>query len=211
MCASTDVAHSRAMTLITRQTDRLTRVFGFARRESVALEHTEIGTEHLLLGLLREEQARAGSAGPLTTVGLDNTVPWHEIVRVAEAQSGRASSGDGDSESLPLSARAETALEHAHAVSDEMVDYTIGVRHMLLGLLADQDCGAARTLFALNVDLGELRASAREGVDEDTSARSSAGIGPVVQQLDVVLQALGRLGTRLDAIEARLGVDTGSE
>lgn len=115
---------------------------------------------------LQAKPIGCGARSP--SVGLGTTITWHETVQVAAQAVGRVSNRNGGQESPPLSVRAKAAVEHAVAMSDQIVDFPIGIPHMLLGLLTDDDCGAARTLLAVEVDLDELRARAWAGLEEDT-------------------------------------------
>lgn len=187
------------MGLTTRQTDRAGRVFRIADREAVALTRRHLGTEFLLLGLAQEENEHDGGTGLLTSRGLDASLLRDDIRR----HRGPAAVPDGDA-SRPLSARAKAALGHACRISDDLPDQAVGVRHLLLGVLADRECGAVRTLQRLDVDVDDVAADGWNRIGDDVGPRTYASVSPVLPQLTAIMRMIGQLHARFDAIEARL-------
>ncbi|TVT21880.1 hypothetical protein FNH06_15075 [Amycolatopsis acidiphila] len=205
MCPASGPVHTQDVSVTTRSTDRLRRVFALAEREAVTMGHEKLGTEHLLLGLVREEHDSEGTAGLLAGEGVDADLVRREIAGDAEQPV-----ADARRDSPAFTAAAKAAVDQAAAVSDELVDHTVGVRHLLLGVLDTGECQAVRILHGLGADVDGLRARAYAGIAEDTSARASAGLEPVLSQQMIIMRMLGRVSARLDAIEARLPGDGGT-
>ncbi len=133
--------------------DRLTEhargVLALAQDEAQRLEHAFIGTEHILLGLIRERDGLAAKAIESFEISLDVARGIvKEIVRLrAEANA------DGP----PFTPRAKKALECAWRESLGSGQNSIGTEHMLLGTIRDPDCGAIRLLERLGIDPSRLR------------------------------------------------------
>ena len=132
-----------------------------AQDEARGLGHDHVGTEHLLLGLLRDPTSDATSAL------LEFDVTLEEVRFQVERLFGRgAGSSTGD---VPFSVRARGALEHALRESLAAEDDVIGPEHVLLGVVADPSGGAARILADFDVDKHSLRAAVarRSGAQDD--------------------------------------------
>jgi ATP-dependent Clp protease ATP-binding subunit ClpC len=177
------------MDLTSRQTERVTRVLLLAEREAAHSGHTRLGTEHLLLALARDERDHGG--GLLPGVDVDRT-----RARVAAYGVGYRDPGH-----RPYSPGVVAALAAALRTADEAADPEVGVRHLLLGVLADPAEDAAQVLRALGIDVDRVVTEARADLDADTSPRPYAAAAPVMSQLDRIAAALGRLDRRLVALE----------
>ena len=131
-----------------RFTRRARQVVVFAQEEADTLGHDRIGTEHLLLGLLRtEDQA---TAQILRDVSL-------ELDAVRERVTASVTPGSGRRR-MPFTRAAKRTLEHALEEARALGDNFIGAEHVLLGLLDDPRAGALRILVELKVDPDALRA-----------------------------------------------------
>ena len=132
-----------------RFTDRARRVLVLAQEEARLLKHSYIGTEHVLLGLMRESEGIAAKALEEMNVTLDE---------VRRSAMGLRAVDDSRLGSPPLTLRAKKALELSF---DEVLqlhhDY-IGTEHILLGLLRVDEGVAVLVLSELGVDLAETRA-----------------------------------------------------
>ncbi|GLZ44728.1 hypothetical protein Acsp06_09130 [Actinomycetospora sp. NBRC 106375] len=179
------------MSLTSRQTERVIRVFLLADREAARAGEARLGTAHLLLGLALDERDHGGRV--LAALDIDSA--REETLRR------RAGRGDPPAGHRPYTPGAVMALEAAGRAADEAADPGLGVRHLLLGVLADRAEDAARTLAALDVDPDVVVADARRDLAADRSARPYAATAPLMSQLDRVLELLRRLDHRLDALE----------
>ena len=132
-----------------RFTERARQVIVLAQEEARTLEHGHIGTEHILLGLLREEE---GLAARLLE-SLDVTVERAraEVVRQVEAGVGP---GSGQ---IPFTAAAKKALELSLREALSLGHNYIGTEHILLGLLRVHEGGAADILVELDADSDKVR------------------------------------------------------
>jgi ATP-dependent Clp protease ATP-binding subunit ClpC len=121
-----------------RFTERARQVVVLAQEEARALKHNYIGTEHLLLGLLREEEGLA--ARVLST--LDVTIEYvRESVRSIVGEGGEAQTGQ-----IPFTPRAKKTLELALREGLRLGHNYIGTEHILLGLARLDDGVAAEIL-----------------------------------------------------------------
>jgi ATP-dependent Clp protease ATP-binding subunit ClpC len=131
-------------------TDRARRVVVLAQEEARLLNHSAIGTEHLLLGIVHEGQGVA--AHTLQALDIRLSAVRHAIER--EAPRG-ASSSVG---TLAFTPRAKTSLENALRESLQLGHNYIGTEHMLLGLLRTEGSRAARVLTDLGATFDRVRA-----------------------------------------------------
>ncbi len=133
-----------------RFTERARQIVVLAQDEARALGHNYIGTEHLLLGLLREEDALP--AGVLRS---------HDVALEAARTQVRSIVGSGDevtSGQIPFTPRAKRVLELALREALSLGHNYIGTEHILLGLLREGEGVAVRVLLNLEVDPEALRA-----------------------------------------------------
>ena len=147
-----------------RFTERARQVVQLAQEEARTLKHDYIGTEHILLGLLREEQGLAARV----LRGLGITVELVRAQVVAAVGSGEAvTSGQIRSPHAPkvleLALREALSLSHTH----------IGTEHLLLGMVADSEGLGARLLLDLGAPPDRIRS--------EVLRVSSSSSGPVVR------------------------------
>jgi ATP-dependent Clp protease ATP-binding subunit ClpA len=132
-----------------RFTERARQVIVLAQDEARALRHNYIGTEHLLLGLLREEEGAAARA----LEGLDISL---EEVRAQVARI----IGEGDEVTtgmIPFTPRAKKVLELALREALSLGNNYIGTEHILLGLTREGEGVAMRILMGFDADAGKIR------------------------------------------------------
>jgi ATP-dependent Clp protease ATP-binding subunit ClpC len=151
-------------------TDRVRKVLAMAREEAIRLQHDYVGTEHILLGLIREGEGVAAAVLTNLNVDLDQI---HE--RVEESvRKGKATIALGE---LPYTSRAKKVLEFAMAEAREFSHSYVGTEHLLLGLLREEKGIAAQVLNSLGVTLEEARAETLKVLGSDVSPSEPAGIG----------------------------------
>jgi len=126
-----------------RFTQRARRVLSLAQDEAERLQHGQISTEHLLLGLMREEGGVAGRV--LRELGLDQRRVEELVVRLTD--SGTRSLGGA----LDLSPGTKKVLELAVDEARRMGHHYIGTEHLLLGLVRQQDGVAIDVLRRLGI------------------------------------------------------------
>ncbi len=151
-------------------TDRVRTVLSMAREEAIRLQHDYVGTEHILLGLIKEGDGVAAAVLTKLNVDLEQI---HE--RVEEAvRKGKATIALGE---LPYTSRAKKVLEFAMAEARELNHSYVGTEHLLLGLLREEKGIAAQVLNSLSVTLEETRAETLKVLGSDVSPSEPAGIG----------------------------------
>src|SRR5690606_2907407 len=150
------------------------KVLAMAREEAIRLQHDYVGTEHILLGLIREGEGVAAAVLMNLNVDLEQI---HE--RVEESvRKGKATIALGE---LPYTSRAKKVLEYAMAEARELNHSYVGTEHLLLGLLREERGIAAQVLNSLGVSLEEARAQTLKLLGSDvspTQPTSPGGGGP---------------------------------
>ncbi|MQA88807.1 MAG: AAA domain-containing protein [Gemmatimonas sp.] len=131
-------------------TDRVRKVLAMAREEAIRLQHDYVGTEHILLGLIREGEGVA--AAVLTNLSVDLEQVQERIEE--SVRRGKATIALGE---LPYTSRAKKVLEFAMAEARELNHSYVGTEHLLLGLLREEKGIAAEVLNQLGVTLEEAR------------------------------------------------------
>jgi ATP-dependent Clp protease ATP-binding subunit ClpC len=132
-----------------RFTDRSRRVVVLAGEEARMLDHDYIGTEHILLGLIREGDGYAARTLESLGISLDAVRQQVEgiVGRGQEAPSGH----------IHFTPRAKKALELSLRESLQLGHHDIGTEHILLGLIREDDGVAAQVLVTLGADLNRVR------------------------------------------------------
>jgi ATP-dependent Clp protease ATP-binding subunit ClpC len=133
-------------------TERVRKVLAMAREEAARLHHEYVGTEHILLGLIREGEGVAAAVLQNLSVDLD------EIQQKIEdtVKKGKASQTTGPD--LPYTSRAKKVLELAMSEARELSHSYVGTEHLLLGLLREEKGIAAQVLTDAGVNLDAARA-----------------------------------------------------
>lgn len=158
-----------------RFTDRARRVVVLAQEEARMLNHNYIGTEHILLGLVREGEGVAAKALEAMDINL-NAV--REQVQEIIGEGSHAPSGH-----IPFTPRAKKVLELSLREALQLGHNYIGTEHILLGLIREGEGVAAQVLTKLGADLGTVRQqviqllSGYEGKESAASGGGAAG-GP---------------------------------
>ena len=149
-----------------RFTERARKVVVLAQDEARHFNHNYIGTEHLLLGLLREDEGVAARALGSLNVTLD------EVREQVESIVGYGEEGTGGQ--APFTPRSKKVLELALREALQLGHNYIGTEHILLGLVRESEGVAARVLSNLGVDPDKVR---REVVRMLGGGRSQRGRG----------------------------------
>ena len=132
-----------------RFTDRARRVLVLAQEEARLLNHSFIGTEHILLGLIHEGEGVAAKALESLGVSLEAV---REKVEETIGLAGTAPTG-----SPPFTPRAKKVLELSLREALQLGHSYIGTEHMLLGLVREGEGVAAQVLQSLGADLPRVR------------------------------------------------------
>lgn len=131
-----------------RFTERAQRVLALAQEEAVRLGHNSIGTEHILLGLVREGEGIAAKA--LLSLGLS----LEKIQDEVETLIGR---GHDKPTNTPYTPRAKKVIELSMDEARKLGHTYVGTEHILLGLIREGEGVAARVLNNLGISLNKAR------------------------------------------------------
>ncbi len=129
-------------------TENARKAIEYARDEATRLRHDYIGTEHLLLGLIRLGEGRAIEI--ITNLGLDLNDLKASIEEVVQPAGGTMTMGQ-----LPLTARAKKTLEVSGQEARALKSKDIDTEHILLALLKDEEGVAAQVLSTYDIDYKE--------------------------------------------------------
>jgi ATP-dependent Clp protease ATP-binding subunit ClpC len=132
-----------------RFTDRARRVIVLAQEEARLLDHDYIGTEHILLGLIREREGVAAQA--LESLGISLEAVRAEVEQVI----GRGQTTPGPQ--IPFTPRSKKVLELSLREARSLGHDYIGTEHILLGLIREGEGVAAQVLVELGADLSRVR------------------------------------------------------
>jgi ATP-dependent Clp protease ATP-binding subunit ClpC len=142
-----------------------------AREEAARLHHEYVGTEHILLGLIREGEGVA--AAVLTNLSVDLEEVQQKIEETVKK--GKASSAPGPD--LPYTSRAKKVLELAMTEARELNHSYVGTEHLLLGLLREEKGIAAQVLTDAGVTLEQSRAETLRLLGSEMPPQAS-GVAP---------------------------------
>ncbi len=137
-----------------RFTDRARKVMGLANQEAQRLNHEYIGTEHILLGLVKE--GSGVGANVLKNLDVDLRKVRLEVEKLVKAGPEMVTMGK-----LPQTPRAKKVIEYAIEEARSLNHNYVGTEHLLLGLLREQDGVAAQVLRNLGLKLDEVREEVR--------------------------------------------------
>src|SRR5216684_618250 len=171
-------------------TERARKVLTLAQEEATRFNHNYIGTEHLLLGLVREGEGVAAKV--LSNLGVE----LNQVRYAVEAIIGR---GDrivlGE---IGLTPRAKKVIELAVDEAQRLNHYYIGTEHLLLGLVREGEGIAAGVLESLGVNLEKVRTQTIQVLSQtsnsphhDTKHNSKT---PTIDQLGLDMTAQARAG-----------------
>ena len=136
--------------MFNRFTERARRAILLAREEAKRLDHDYLGTEHLLLGLIREGEGIAATA--LQNLGIDLRQVRQEVEKAVGRGGGSLFLGQ-----IPFTPRAKKVLELAVTEARDLGHNYIGTEHLLLGLIREGEGVAAQILNSLGADLDRVR------------------------------------------------------
>ncbi len=172
-----------------RFTERARQVVVLAQEEARSLKHNYIGTEHLLLGLLREEEGVAARV-------LDGLEVSVEEVRAAVVRI--VGSGEESPQGqIPFTPRAKKVLELALREALSLGHNYIGTEHILLGLVREDEGVAARILLDLDAEPEKIRGEVMRALSGPGRRSAPGGGGAEGKRAAKVLDQFGRNLTKL--------------
>jgi ATP-dependent Clp protease ATP-binding subunit ClpA len=175
-----------------RFTPRARKVLSLAQGTARASNHSHVGTEHVLIGILDE----GGNLAVKVLANLD--VEANDLRAELRASVGTASEG-APAGHLPFTPQSKRALELTAKEALRLGHNYIGSEHLLLGLLATEEGGASKMLRRMGIELHTTRLAVVMALPAFVAqqAKQSSPATPPQATLDQIL-------TRLDAIERRL-------
>jgi ATP-dependent Clp protease ATP-binding subunit ClpC len=183
-----------------RFTDRVRRVIYFARDEANRLQHDYIGTEHLLLGIVREGEGIAAKV--LGKLDLDFEQIQQAVESMVKSSGGTLTIGE-----IPFTPRAKRVLELAIEEARLLGHNYVGTEHLLLGLIREGEGVAAQVLAELGVDRKRVREEVMKLLGPSTTmkARKSKKERSETQNLDQFGRDLTQMAreNKLDPIIGR--------
>ncbi|TMF67642.1 MAG: ATP-dependent Clp protease ATP-binding subunit [Chloroflexi bacterium] len=188
-----------------RFNDRAKRVLALAQDEAIRFNHNYIGTEHLLLGLVREGEGVA--ARVLDSLGVELS----KVRTAVEFIIGRGDSTTSPSE-ITLSPRTKKVIELAIDEARKLGHSHVGTEHLLLGLVREGEGIASGVLESLGVSLEKVRHQviatlgqqhpAQAGEAAAAGGKSGSSKTPTLDQLGVNLTAMAK-ASQLDPVIGR--------
>ncbi|MFC1925171.1 ATP-dependent Clp protease ATP-binding subunit [Chloroflexota bacterium] len=179
--------------------ERARRALTYAQEEARRFNHNYIGTEHILLGLIREGDGVAIKV--LTNLGVD----LNKVIATVEFIIGRGEKA-GSAE-IGLTPRAKKVIELAVDEARRFNHNYVGTEHLLLGLLREGEGVAGGVLEGLGIDLKGVRTETTRILNQSTAqissgARTSTTRTPILDQLGRDLTAMAR-AEKLDPVIGR--------
>jgi len=158
-----------------RFTDRARKVMALANQEAQRFNHEYIGTEHILLGLVKE--GSGVGANVLKNLDVDLRKVRLEVEKLVKAGPEMVTMGK-----LPQTPRAKKVIEYAIEEARNLNHNYVGTEHLLLGLLREHDGVAAQVLMNLGLKLEEVREEVLNllgaGTDAESPDAAIAGSSP---------------------------------
>ncbi|HXR46295.1 MAG TPA: ATP-dependent Clp protease ATP-binding subunit [Candidatus Limnocylindrales bacterium] len=186
-------------------TPRAQQVLALARKEADRFNHNFLGTEHLLLGLIKLGQGVAVNV--LQKMGLDLETVRMEVEKQVGTGPDQKMIGN-----IPYTPRVKKVLDLAKREAKNLNHTYIGTEHILLGLLREGDGVAARILRNLDVDIEQTRQEILKELDpnftgEESSIPETGEKGPVEKKGEIKTPALKAFGRDLTDIARKGDMD----
>jgi ATP-dependent Clp protease ATP-binding subunit ClpC len=183
-----------------RFTERARRVVVLAQEEARALSHNHIGTEHILLGLIHENEGVAAKS--LESIGISLDVVRTQVEEII---------GEGritPSGQIPFTPRAKKVLELSLRESMQLGHNYIGTEHILLGLIREGEGLGAQVLVKLGADLNRVRQQVIEMLSRHQGSEEFDILATAAERefgtYDEVIGLLRDIARRVKRIEQRL-------
>lgn len=172
----------------TRLTSRAVKVLKFAKYEAQDAEQNYIGAEHILLGLLHEDEGVA--ARVLSALGIDFSLVREQVARSLDMKE------EEQADNPYYTPSAKRSMELAFEEAQRFGHSYIGTEHILLGLLREQENIAAKVLNSLGADLQSVRSAVKAMLDREegdsTNLRSEGTEGIKREGTTPLLNRYGR-------------------
>jgi len=190
-----------------RFTDRARQVVVLAQEEARRLDHDYIGTEHILLGLIREGEGVAAKALESLGISLEAVREQVEEIIGRGQQAGPAH--------IPVTPRVKKVLELSLREALQLGHHYIGTEHILLGVIREGEGPAAQVLINLGGDLDRVRQQVIEVLHGQQGENAPGLVRAVLRSgqagrgkrklLSQLLDRFDSMESRLSALEGRVG------
>ncbi len=177
-------------------TSRVQKVIRYSKEEAMRLGHDYIGTEHLMLGIIKEGEGIAIKI--LRNLGVDIEKLKQRLEEAAGPAGGMMTLGN-----LPLSKRAEKVLKVTYLEARNFKSDIIGTEHLLLSLLKEKEGLAAQVLMSFNVDYNVVYSELKNILDGRPSMTYGSASRPAQKVKTPALDHFGRDLTQL-AMQGKL-------
>ncbi|MCR1898714.1 ATP-dependent Clp protease ATP-binding subunit [Irregularibacter muris] len=182
-----------------RFTEKAQQALVFAQQEASSLNHNYVGTEHLLLGLIRQGDGVA--AVSLKNLGVDLEKVRNEIVKII------GTGDEGNSKIVGYTPRTKRVLELSLAEARSLGHNYIGTEHLLLGLIREGEGVAAKVLHDLDISFDKTRQEVMNHLNsnpssQENSKRKQKTNTPTLEQFGRDLTELAREG-KIDPVIGR--------
>ncbi|UOQ91385.1 ATP-dependent protease ATP-binding subunit ClpC [Halobacillus shinanisalinarum] len=183
-----------------RFTERAQKVLALAQEEAVRLGHNNIGTEHILLGLVSEGEGIAAKS--LTALSLESSKIQQEVEKLI-------GKGEKVSQTIHYTPRAKKVIELSMDEARKLGHSYVGTEHILLGLIREGEGVAARVLNNLGVSLNKARQQVLQllGNNESTGGQNRRGGTGGAQSANANTPTLDSLARDLTAIAKEGNID----
>jgi ATP-dependent Clp protease ATP-binding subunit ClpC len=185
--------------LFGRLTERAQKVLAFAQEEAINLKHSNIGTEHLLLGLVKEKEGIAAKV--LVNFNITEENVRDEVFNLINE-------GNEATSSIHYTPRAKKVIELSMDEARKLHHNFVGTEHLLLGLIRESEGVAARVLANLDLNITKARASVIKmlGNPETLQSKESAKKDTNTPTLDSLARDLTEIAKedRLDPVIGRV-------
>ncbi|HET7853548.1 MAG TPA: ATP-dependent Clp protease ATP-binding subunit [Candidatus Methylomirabilis sp.] len=178
-----------------RFTERARKVIILAREEAIRLGHNFVGTEHLLLGLVREGDGLAVAI--LKKLNVNIPTLKGEVEKIVSVGTQVSPAGE-----VPFTPQAKKVLEYAISEARSLGHNYIGTEHLLLGLVREGEGIASLVLRDVGVTVAAAKAQAQELLGEQATKAAGTGRTPALDEFGVDLTNMARQG-KLDPVIGR--------
>ncbi len=178
-----------------RFTERAQKVLALAQEEAIRLGHNNIGTEHILLGLIREGEGIAAKA--LQALGLGSDKIQNEVETLI-------GTGQEGTKTIHYTPRAKKVIELSMDEARKLGHSYVGTEHILLGLIREGEGVAARVLNNLGVSLNKARQQVLQLLGSSEASGGNQQSGNTTHANTPTLDSLAR---DLTAIAKEEGLD----
>ncbi len=167
-------SYQETINMYERFTDRARKVLQLANQEAQRLNHEYIGTEHILLGLVKEGSGVASNV--LKNLDVDLTKIRREVEKLVSQGTDMIAMGK-----LPQTPRAKKVIEYAMEEARNLGHTYVGTEHLLLGLLREEEGVAAQVLMNLGLRLDAVREEILDliGNGKDSADENPSSVPPM--------------------------------